>query len=116
MRHCDPGGALTQVSITKPITILDEYYIYVPNSFTPDGNRYNNTFRISTINIVKFNIQIFNRWGELIFSSDDKNFEWDGSYQGNMVQDGTYVWKIKYSQINNPEEDVMMTGHVTVLR
>ncbi len=103
-------------SITKPIIILDEFYIYVPNAFTPDGNRYNNTFRVSTINIVNFDIQIFNRWGELIFSSNDKNFEWDGSYQGNIVQDGTYVWKISYSQINNPEEDVMITGHVSVLR
>lgn len=103
-------------SITKPITILDEYYIYVPNAFTPDGNRYNNTFRVSTINIVEFQIQIFNRWGELIYSSDDKNFEWDGTYKNEMVPDGTYVWKIKYSQINQPEEDEMMTGHVTVLR
>lgn len=103
-------------SITKPIVILDEYYIYVPNAFTPDGNRYNNTFRVSTINIVEFDIQIFNRWGELIFSSGDKNFEWDGTYKGEMVQDGTYVWKIRYAQINDPEDEVLITGHVTVLR
>lgn len=103
-------------SITKPITILDEYYIYVPNAFTPDGNRYNNTFRVSTINIVEFQIQIFNRWGELVYSSVDKNFEWDGTYNNEMVPDGTYVWKIKYSEVNQPEEDRMMTGHITVLR
>lgn len=103
-------------SITKPISILDEFYIYVPNSFTPDGNRFNNTFEVSTINVVDFGIEIFNRWGQLVFSSDDKNFAWDGRYQGKIVQDGTYVWKINYSSINNPEEDVQMTGHVTVLR
>lgn len=103
-------------SITRPINILDEFYIYVPNAFTPDGNRYNNVFSISTINIVDFNILIFNRWGEEVYSSGDKNFEWDGTYKGEMVQDGTYVWKITYSQINEPEEEVLMTGHVTVLR
>lgn len=98
----------------RVITILDEFYLYVPNTFTPDGDRYNNTFKISSINVVEFNIQIFNRWGELLFESDDKNFEWDGTHNGEIVRDGTYVWKIFYRSVNEDEETI--TGHVTVLR
>jgi len=98
----------------RMITILDEFYLYVPNAFTPDGNRFNNTFKVSSINVVEFNIQIFNRWGELLFESDDKDFEWDGTHNGELVRDGTYVWKIFYRSVNEDEETI--TGHVTVLR
>lgn len=98
----------------RVITILNEFYLYVPNAFTPDDDRYNNTFRVSSINVIEFNIQIFNRWGELLFESDDKNFEWNGTHNGELVRDGTYVWKIFYRSINDDEETI--TGHVTVLR
>lgn len=98
----------------KTISILDEFYLYVPNSFTPDGDQFNNTFKVSSINVNKFNIKIFNRWGELLFESNDKNFEWDGTHNGETVPDGTYVWKLFYLSINEDEETI--TGHVTVLR
>ncbi|MEX1190893.1 MAG: choice-of-anchor L domain-containing protein [Brumimicrobium sp.] len=101
-------------SITKVITVLDEFYLYIPNTFTPDGNRFNNTFKVSSINVVDFNIRIFNRWGEQVFESKDKNFEWDGTYRGEEVPDGTYVWKIYYRSVNDDEEE--MNGHVTILR
>lgn len=98
----------------RVITILDEFYLYVPNTFTPDGDRFNNTFKVSSINVVEFNVKIFNRWGELLFESDDKNFEWDGTHNGEIVRDGTYVWKIFYRSVNDDEETI--TGHVSVLR
>lgn len=98
----------------KNILILDEFYLYVPNTFTPDGDRFNNSFKVSSINVNKFKIQIFNRWGELLFESDDKNFEWDGTYNGEIVPDGTYVWKLFYRSVNEDEETI--TGHITILR
>jgi gliding motility-associated-like protein len=98
----------------RVIRILDEFYLYVPNAFTPDDDRFNNTFKISSINVVEFNVQIFNRWGELLFESDDKNFEWDGTHNGEFVRDGTYVWKIFYRSVNDDDETI--TGHVSVLR
>lgn len=101
-------------TIVKVIEILEEVYLYVPNAFTPDGNRYNNTFTVSAIGIVDFDIKIFNRWGELLFQSNDVNFEWDGMHKGKPVQDGTYVWKIFYRTINEDEDTI--TGHVSVLR
>ncbi len=103
-------------SITKPLEILDEVYLYIPNSFTPGGNsRFNNTFAISAIGIDDIDLQIYNRWGELLFRAFDINFEWDGTYGGKYVQDGTYVWKIEYTTVNNASPQIK-TGHINVLR
>ncbi len=101
-------------SITKPITIQEEYWVYIPNTFTPDGNMFNNTFEISTINIVDMEVQIFNRWGQLIFESKDMRDNWDGTYDGRLVQDGTYTYKVKYWTNSGIEET--LTGHVNVLK
>jgi gliding motility-associated-like protein len=101
-------------TVVKIIEIQEEFYLYVPNTFTPDGNRFNNTFKVSAIGVVEFDIKIFNRWGELLFSSNDVNFEWDGTYKGTLVQDGTYVWKIFYRSINDDED--IISGHINVFR
>ncbi len=94
--------------------IIEEHYIYVPNTFTPDNGRSNNVFKASTVNVSNLNIVIYNRWGELVFESDDVLFEWDGSYKGEVVPDGTYSYKIKYLARSGWEETI--TGHVNVLR
>ena len=102
-------------SISKPIVILPEFYLYIPNTFTPDNDRHNNVFEVSAVNVVEFEIGIFNRWGELIFSSQDVNFQWDGTNpQGRIVKDGTYIYKVKYKSINNDED--IIVGHVNVLK
>ena len=101
-------------TIIKPIGIQEEYYIYVPNTFTPDGLRFNSTFRASTIGIKTLQVRIFNRWGEVVFSSDELDFEWDGKYQNIPVQDGTFSWKISY--ITNQGIEELITGHVNLIR
>jgi gliding motility-associated-like protein len=101
-------------SITKPIYIRPEHYIYVPNTFTPDGNRMNEFFRVSTVNIIELQIAIFNRWGEAVFTANDVDFTWDGTYQGLPVNDGTYIYRIEYRTID--DETGKLTGHVNVLR
>lgn len=109
----DNNGCLD--TIVKPIRILDEVYIYVPNSFTPDGKNENNTFSISTIGVVEFGIRIFNRWGQLVFESKDPDFVWDAYFGDTPVRDGTYIWKIDYTTVNDPDTQKMV-GHVNVLR
>lgn len=101
-------------TITKPINIEEEWYVYVPNTFTPDGNRSNNDFRVSTVGIRELQIAIYDRWGELIFEAYDKDFVWDGTYGGALVNDGTYTWKIHF--ITNSGRDKKMYGHVNVLK
>lgn len=101
-------------TIAKPIGIQEAYYVYVPNTFTPDGLRFNNEFSASFYGIRSATIMIFNRWGQRIFTSDDLDFKWDGTYNGTMSQDGTYIWKIKYLTNSGIEETI--TGHVNLIR
>jgi gliding motility-associated-like protein len=100
-------------TITKQISI--GYVLYIPNTFTPDGNRFNNTFFAKSINIQVIEFEIFNRWGELVFYSTDTEFDWDGTYNGKDCPDGTYVYRIRYNSITNRKEEVKI-GHVTLLR
>ncbi|AEA44007.1 choice-of-anchor L domain-containing protein [Fluviicola taffensis] len=101
-------------TVVKPITIQEEYWIYVPNTFTPDGNQFNNTFKASMINIKATEVFIYDRWGLLVFHSTSTRWEWDGTYKDLMVPDGTYTYKIKYTSKSNIEDTLI--GHVNVLK
>jgi gliding motility-associated-like protein len=101
-------------SITKPITIVEEFYIYIPNSFIPDGDRINNFFSGSFIGVNWIKMEIFNRWGELLYYTEDQNFKWDGYFQNKPIQDGNYTWKLIYKPNRGVEQ--IITGHVNVLR
>lgn len=102
-------------TIVKPILISDKaFFVYVPNAFTPDGSRVNNTFSASLIGVKSISIDIFNRWGEIIYSSSELNFKWDGRFKGEEVPQGTYTWKMTY--ITNSLESYDIEGHVTILR
>lgn len=99
---------------TQRIKILEEYYIYVPNSFTPNGDRINDLFEAITVNINYLDVRIFNRWGQQVFNSDDVNFSWDASYKGAPIQDGVYTYKINYESRQGITGKLV--GHVNVLR
>jgi gliding motility-associated-like protein len=93
---------------------------YIPNSFTPDGDQFNQTFLpIFTSGIDPYNYQllIYNRWGEVIFESLNPEFGWDGTFgmQGNPAQNGTYTYLIT---IKVPSIDKRQTikGHVNLIR
>jgi len=101
-------------TIVKPINIEEEWYIYVPNTFTPDGDRLNNEFFVSTVGIDRLEVDIYNRWGEKIFTSKDLNFIWDGTYEGLYVPDGTYTYSIQF--VTNSGRDRALKGHVNVLK
>jgi gliding motility-associated-like protein len=102
-------------TVIKPITILKEYYIYIPNAFIPIyGNRYNSHFSGSFIGVKWIKMEVFDRWGERVYYTEDLNFKWDGNYQNNPVQPGVYVWKLTFKSNRGMEE--FLTGHVSVLR
>jgi gliding motility-associated-like protein len=90
----------------------------VPNTVTIDGNNLNELFFPVFSNfdeVSDFNFTIFNRWGELIYETKDIQGAWDGkSNKGRDVQDGTYIWKVVYKDLEGFEH--MAVGHVNVLR
>jgi gliding motility-associated-like protein len=92
--------------------------VYVPNSFTPDGNAFNNTFLpiLTGDYLSNYELQIYNKWGELVFVSNDIQVGWDGTFQGVKVKTDSYIWTILYSNLaNNEASRVSLNGHVSVL-
>ncbi len=89
--------------------------VYVPNAITLNGDGINDVFYFKSISVDQFELMIFNRWGELLFTSDDINKGWDGTYKGQDVQIDTYVWKVRYKRKHKDlwEEEY---GTVTVVK
>ncbi|MEN9303728.1 MAG: hypothetical protein RL264_2157 [Bacteroidota bacterium] len=104
--------------ITDCITTTDVVF-WVPNTFTPDGDQFNQTFKpifYEGFDPYGYDFYMYNRWGELIWESHDVNFGWDGSYyKGNKCPDGIYTWKIRFKLQNNDEKRTVV-GHCTLIR
>ncbi|MBL1281175.1 MAG: gliding motility-associated C-terminal domain-containing protein [Fluviicola sp.] len=87
---------------------------YVPNTFTPDGSQYNEYFRpVYDCEFKEYQLTIYNRWGELIFTSNTPTLDWDGTYKGFLVQSGIYTYVIKF--ITSKSETRKLVGHISVL-
>jgi gliding motility-associated-like protein len=80
------------------VRINPESALYVPNSFTPNGNKINEGFRAKGVLVFDYKLEIFTRWGQLVFESNDLNEEWNGSVmnEGGGSKSDVYVWKIFY--------------------
>jgi gliding motility-associated-like protein len=104
-------------SLVKTIVVLPEILLYVPNTFTPDGDEFNQEWGIqmSGMDVYNFELRLYNRWGELIWESYDPYEMWDGTYKGTLVQQGTYTWTIEAKDPNN-DNKFEYSGHVLVLR
>ena len=105
-------------STTTVIQVNEEVIFYLPNTFTPDGDEFNQDFQpvfTAGYDPYDFDMYIFNRWGEIIWESHDASAAWDGMYNGKPVQEGTYTWKIEFKTIAT-DERMTVNGHVTLIR
>lgn len=90
---------------------------YIPTAFTPNGDGLNDEFRITGIpagSITRFNLGIYNRWGEVVFSTTDINQPWDGTMNGEPCPTGNYVWVIWYE--DNSKIRQTNKGEVMIVR
>ncbi len=90
--------------------------VYFPNAFTPNGDRKNNVFKAQGTDITYFHLQIYNRWGELCFESQDINEGWDGTYRGNKVAENSFVWICDYMTTCTKPATLRKTGHVSIIK
>lgn len=111
------NGCVDSTLLILPVTEAENFYI--PNAFTPDGNELNNVFQpviTAGIDVTKYNLRIFNRWGELIFETMDPQIGWDGvSIAGTIVPDGIYTWQLIYNRKNSDDRKTV-AGFVTLIR
>ena len=88
-------------TVTMTVTIEEEVIFYVPNSFTPNGDAVNQYFEpviSSGIDVLSYELKIYNRYGELIFTSNDPAIGWDGTYQNKIVPTGVYIWQLSFDE------------------
>lgn len=81
-------------SLSNEVEIIPSAVFYIPNAFTPNGDGLNETFGLIGEGISEYKMQIFNKWGNLVFESDDVKNAWDGNYQNVLAPIGVYVYKI----------------------
>lgn len=103
------GGDTVEISVTQGGEVL-----YIPNSFSPNDNKLNDLFYAYGTSIKIFDLQIYDRWGELIFRTNDIKFGWDGKFKGEMVEGGVYVYTVNCEWLSGV--GVYRNGIVTVFR
>ena len=106
-------GCTDSLDFSVPVVL---FTYYAPNVFTPDRSD-NNTFRVFTVNEMEhFHITVYDRRGQMVYKSDDLNFEWDGTrLDGEKCPQGTYVYVITYRRPMT-EDIVTQKGVVTIVR
>lgn len=113
-----PGNMylFTDTSMSNVAEVVQLPLVYVPNAFTPNGNGLNDLFMPSTgfVDIVDYSFAVFNRWGELLYQTDDRNAGWDGKYKGNKCEPEVYVWILTFKTASGQYID--RKGTVTLLR
>ena len=107
-------------TLLRELVVGEDYGLYVPNAFTPNGDGLNDIFQPKGFGIVKYEINIFDRWGEKVFST--KTFEegWNGTKQSKndikygTIEEGTYSWLINVTNVFGKSHE--LTGNVTLIK
>lgn len=125
--YLDPGTYQVCMSIENAIGCSDtscslvilkpDWTLYVPNTFTPNGDGKNEIFYAVGTNLLSFEMNIFDRWGNLVYRGTDINEGWNGKMNNTgseIVQIDTYVWQIKITDSENKKRSFI--GHVNVIK
>jgi gliding motility-associated-like protein len=102
-------------SASFEIVVFDSFYMYIPNTFTPNNNKKNDLLLLDydPENMLQGNIQIFNRWGEMVYEADLKNYiPWDGNFHGKPVPSDAYVLVWYVTDLSRGEHHNAMILHV----
>lgn len=107
----DCGMARDSVQLVKGVCKL-----YVPTAFTPNGDGLNDVFKAQFgEGITKFKMMIYNRWGQQVFFSENKNEGWTGQLNGKNLSSGVYAWMITYKEAGT-ENEQRLKGTVLLIR
>jgi gliding motility-associated-like protein len=104
-------------SVVKYIEIREDFNVFIPNTFTPNGDGNNDVFNVKGLGlkVTGFSMELFDRWGHSMFSTKDIAKGWDGTVKGQPAQDGVYIYKILAVGANG-EGRKEYVGHVTLMK
>jgi gliding motility-associated-like protein len=114
-----PEGCSDTLTLPSAVRVIQSGELQIPNAFSPDVNGPggvgdNDTFFPLTENITSFQMQIFNRWGDLLYETNQATTGWDGYYQGKLCQQDVYVYKVKVTTEDG--RDITRTGDIHLMR
>jgi len=95
------------------VVIQNNSYVFIPNTFTPNGDGINDLFNVTITNLKSYHIRIFNRWGQQLFESKDTSRSWDGTYNGKRVEFGVYYYVV--DAVSSDGEGEKRSGWVAVI-
>lgn len=98
------------------VPVEDNFAFYVPNAFTPNTDGNNEIFLPKVHDVTNYDFTIYTRTGELIFYTNNPEQGWDGTVKGAPAPQGVYLWKIHYAKIGTPNEMMVKTGSLTLIR
>ncbi len=104
-----------QGSVQRKFFFIIENSYYMPNIFSPNGDGHNDSFSMKGyLKMKRFSIKIFNRWGEMVFASENPLEGWDGKSGGELVQDGSYMYFLELEDLNGRVTE--KKGMITLIR
>jgi gliding motility-associated-like protein len=105
-------------SVSHPVKVKDITAAYFPNAFTPDFDGVNDVFKPVGIYITQYRLEIFDRWGRMVFFSEDPEVGWEGTMNGKMAPEGVYVWNARFNHDYGEDvtRDLHLYGTVTLIR
>jgi len=114
----DNGCVSLPSTFNVTLELCPQDLIYIPNTFTPDGNEHNQTFApvfTSGFDPYDFNMKIFNRWGEIVWETNDCKLTWDGTYNNSKCPDGSYIWVVRFGMVKTDGKKEF-SGNLTIIK
>jgi gliding motility-associated-like protein len=102
-------------SISNTVGIIKKIHIQVPNAFSPDGDGVNDNFTAVSEGVEEFSMDIYNRWGEVVYHSENIEEPWAGKYKGADCQQDAYVYVISARGLAD-ELATTLKGTVSLIR
>jgi gliding motility-associated-like protein len=94
--------------------ICDDKYVYLPNAFTPNGDGVNDVLLVRTSDKVQIYLAVFERWGEKVFETSDKNIGWDGKVNGKDADPAVFDYYLK--AVCPGGQELFKKGNITLIR
>lgn len=101
-------------TVIKTVVVDADFKLYVPNAFTPDGDGLNDIFQPKGRGIAKYHLTIYDRWGRIVYQSEDFTKGWDGGEKEKQLTDEIFTWRIYATDVNGKIKE--LTGYVTLVR
>lgn len=108
----DANGCSITTAVS--VNVLADKPVFIPNAFTPNGDGANDLWSVYATGTAYYNMQVFNRWGEMVYQSFNINAGWDGRYKGKEADPGVYVYVLQLTFLDS--ETKKYTGSFTLMK